>query len=154
LNEDDNTLHRDLQTQDEITSEFHRDPNDAEVALEDVLTRPAIHFFQKVQSFMGRISKIDPWHRSRGTVENETEVMLIAAQIGKDIRALWRQRPPHMDQAIARRLVPPLLSPSLSETVTRILMVCYANYNASFIHLHRVAYKSKFLSLLITIITE
>ena len=115
----------------------------AETILEDVLTRPASSFFQKVQSFMGRISRIDPWHRSRGTVDDETEVMIIAQKISKDIKALWDQRPALMDHAIACKLVPPLLSPSLANTLSRALMVCYANYHASFVHLHRVAYKSK-----------
>ncbi|OKL63637.1 hypothetical protein UA08_00265 [Talaromyces atroroseus] len=115
---------------------------DAETVLEDVLSRPAYSFFQKVQSFMGRISRIDPWHRSRGTVEDETEVMIIAQKISKDIKALWLQRPPLMDHAIACKLVPPFLSPSLANNLTRMLMVCYANYHACFVHLHRVAYKN------------
>jgi hypothetical protein len=39
-----------------------------EDVLFDTLYQPAFFFFQRIQSFMGRISKIDPWHRSRGTV--------------------------------------------------------------------------------------
>lgn len=39
-----------------------------EDVLFDTLYQPAFFFFQKIQSFMGRISKIDPWHRPRGTV--------------------------------------------------------------------------------------
>lgn len=104
--------------------------------------RPAYFFFQKVQLFMGRVSKIDPWHRRRRTVEDETEVMLIAAAINRDIKSLWQQRPPLMDHAVAGRLST-LLSPALAETITRTMRVFHANYYASFIHLHRVAYKSK-----------
>jgi hypothetical protein len=62
------------------------DDGDIEDILLQVLYQPGIMFFQKVQSFMGHISKIDPWHRSRGTVEDETEVMSIAATIASDLR--------------------------------------------------------------------
>lgn len=139
LNEDEINITEDIETPAEAADE---NMENAETVLEDILTRPAFSFFQKVQSFMGRISRIDPWHRSRGTVEDETEVMIIAQKISKDIKALWQQRPPLMDQAIAQKLTPPLLAPSLANTLTRALMVCYANYHASFVHLHRVAYKS------------
>ncbi|CRG87210.1 hypothetical protein PISL3812_04227 [Talaromyces islandicus] len=139
LNEDDINITEDIETPTEAADDSMEN---AEAVLEDILTRPAFSFFQKVQSFMGRISRIDPWHRSRGTVEDETEVMIIAQKISKDIKALWQQRPPLMDQAIAQKLAPPLLAPSLANTLTRALMVCYANYHACFVHLHRVAYKN------------
>jgi hypothetical protein len=140
LDEDDNNIPPDMESPPNTVD---GGLENAETILEDVLTRPASSFFQKVQSFMGRISRIDPWHRSRGTVDDETEVMIIAQKISKDIKALWHQRPPLMDHAIACKLVAPLLSPSLANTLSRALMVCYANYHASFVHLHRVAYKSK-----------
>ena len=68
--------------------------DDVEDMLFQVLYQPGIIFFQKVQSFMARISKIDPWHRSRGTVEDETEVMNIGSEIAADLRTLYEQRPP------------------------------------------------------------
>ena len=116
--------------------------DDVEDVLADVLQKPALRFFQKVQSFMGRISKIDQWHRRRGTVEDETEVMAIAADIRKDIQALYQQRPSLMDHAVAGRLQEPYLSRNLAIMMTRSLRTYLANYHASFIHLHRVAYKS------------
>ncbi|RAO71754.1 uncharacterized protein BHQ10_007766 [Talaromyces amestolkiae] len=139
LDEDDHNIPPDMESPPDTVE---GGLENAETILEDVLTRPASSFFQKVQSFMGRISRIDPWHRSRGTVDDETEVMIIAQKISKDIKALWHQRPSLMDHAVACKLVPPLLSPSLANTLSRALMVCYANYHASFVHLHRVAYKN------------
>ncbi|EED18146.1 C6 finger domain protein, putative [Talaromyces stipitatus ATCC 10500] len=139
LDEDDNNIPPDMESPPDTVDGGLENP---ETILEEVLTRPASSFFQKVQSFMGRISRIDPWHRSRGTVDDETEVMIIAQKISKDIKALWHQRPALMDHAIACKLVPPLLSPSLTNTLSRALMVCYANYHACFVHLHRVAYKT------------
>lgn len=109
--------------------------------LVDVIYQPGVVFYQKVQSFMGRVSKIDPWHRSRGTVEDETEVMAIAAQVSHDLHVLYGQRPPLMDHAVAGNLTDKHLSRSLAVATTRSFRTYLANYYACFIHLHRVAYR-------------
>ncbi|KAI1402132.1 fungal-specific transcription factor domain-containing protein [Hypoxylon fuscum] len=115
---------------------------DIEEVLFDILYQPGIVFFQKVQSFMGRISHQDPWHRRRGTVEDETEVMSVAAEISNDLRQLYEARPPLMDYAAAGLLVAPHISSILALTITRAFRTFLSNYHASRIHLHRVAYKS------------
>jgi hypothetical protein len=112
-----------------------------EDVLFDTLYQPGFLFFQRIQSFMGRISKIDPWHRSRGTVEDETAVMNIAAKISRDLGTLWDSRPPLMDYALNGKLTSAHISLSLVFTITRTFRTYFANYNASKIHLHRVAYK-------------
>ena len=121
-----------------------QDPADGDIedVLFQVLYQPGIVFFQKVQSFMGRISKVDPWHRSRGTVEDEVEVMNIGAAIAADLRALYDQRPPLMDYAVAGKLTEPHLSPHLAFALTRAFRTYLSNYYASKVHLHRVAYKT------------
>jgi len=119
----------------------HEGEADIEDVLFDALYQPGFFFFQRIQSFMGRISQIDPWHRSRGTVDDETEVMSIAAKISRDLGALWDARPPLMDYTLNGKLTPAHLSPSLVFTITRTFRTYFANYNASKIHLHRVAYK-------------
>jgi hypothetical protein len=90
---------------------------------------------------MGRITQIDQWHRERGTVEDETEVMAIASEIRRDYRRLYQQLHPILGQAISGSLSPPLLSPSLAASVTRKCRIAMANYHAIPIHLHRVAYR-------------
>lgn len=115
--------------------------SDMEDVLFQVLYHPGIVFFQKVQSFMGRISKIDPWHRSRGTVEDETEVMNIASQILNDLHKLYDDRPVLMDHAVAGRLTAPHVSANLAFSITRAFRTYLSNYHASKVHLHRVAYK-------------
>jgi len=117
------------------------DTSDAEVEeiLFDVLYHPGIVFYQKTQSFAGRITKLDPWHRSRGTVQDETEVMALGAQISKDLHALYSQRPALMDHAIAGDLENSLAR-NLAGALTRSFRTYLANYYASFLHLHRVAY--------------
>ncbi|KAI1461371.1 fungal-specific transcription factor domain-containing protein [Annulohypoxylon moriforme] len=115
---------------------------DIEEVLFDILYQPGIVFFQKVQSFSGRIAHLDPFHRHRGTVEDETEVMSIAAEISKDLRQLYEVRPPLMDFAAAGLLVAPHVSSNLALTISRAFRTFLSNYHASKIHLHRVAYKS------------
>ncbi|KAF4981874.1 hypothetical protein FZEAL_2394 [Fusarium zealandicum] len=120
----------------------HDPTDDIEDVLFQVLYQPGVVFYQKVQSFMGRISKIDPWHRSRGTVEDETEVMNIGAVIAADLRTLYEQRPPLMDYAVAGKLTEPHVSKHLAFVITRAFRTYLSNYYASKVHLHRVAYKS------------
>ncbi|KAJ3529361.1 hypothetical protein NM208_g9796 [Fusarium decemcellulare] len=120
----------------------HDATDDIEDVLFQVLYQPGVVFYQKVQSFMGRISKIDPWHRSRGTVEDETEVMNIGAVIAADLRTLYEQRPPLMDYAVAGKLTEPHVSKHLAFVITRAFRTYLSNYYASKVHLHRVAYKS------------
>ncbi|KAK8118023.1 uncharacterized protein PG998_006304 [Apiospora kogelbergensis] len=115
--------------------------DDIEDVLFQILYQPGILFFQKVQSFMGRISQIDPWHRSRGTVEDETEVMNLGTAISADLRYLYEQRPILMDHAVAGRLTAPHISAHLAHVITRSFRTYLANYYASKLHLHRVAYK-------------
>lgn len=115
---------------------------DIEDALFQVLYQPGIMFFQKVQSFMGRISKIDPWHRSRGTVDDETEVLNMGKAIAADLRTLYDSRPQLMDFAVAGRLTPPHVSAHLAFVITRAFRTYLSNYFASKVHLHRVAYKT------------
>jgi hypothetical protein len=117
---------------------------DAEIedALFQALYQPGAVFFQKVQSFMGRISKIDPWHRSRGTVADETEVMIVAAKITRDLDKLFHSRPRLMDYAAKGQLTPRHLSSHLAHTITRAFRTYASNFYASKVHLHRVAYKT------------
>jgi hypothetical protein len=113
-----------------------------EEILFDVLYHPGVIFYQKVQSFVGRVTKIDPWHRSRGTVDDETEVMAIAAEISTDLHSLYGHRPILMDHAVAGNLTEKHLAKNLASAITRSFRTYLANYYASFIHLHRVAYKN------------
>lgn len=114
---------------------------DIEDILFESLYQPGFVFFQKIQSFMGRISNIDPWHRSRGTVADETEVMRVADKISHDLGTLWEARPQLMDFTLTGQLSAPHVSASLAYTLTRTFRTFFANYHASRIHLHRVAYK-------------
>ncbi|RDK46540.1 hypothetical protein M752DRAFT_290039 [Aspergillus phoenicis ATCC 13157] len=116
--------------------------DETEGLLFQILCQSGIIFYQKVLGLMSRVAKIDPWHRSRGTVEDETEVMEVAKQITQDLLALYDSRPPLMDHAVEGRLTDQHLSPNLAFTLTRSFRTYLANYYATKIHLHRVAYKT------------
>lgn len=123
-----------------LTNEPETPDTEIEEILFDVLYHPGIVFYQKVQSFVGRITRIDPWHRSRGTVQDETDVMALASQISQDLHALYGQRPALMDHAVAGNLTEKHLAKDLAIALTRSFRTYLANYYASFLHLHRVAY--------------
>ncbi|KAH8764599.1 fungal-specific transcription factor domain-containing protein [Hyaloscypha finlandica] len=141
LSEIDDNLTQSSPASTEMTENNESSEANVEDVLFDTLYQPGFYFFQRIQSFMGRISKIDPWHRSRGTVDDETEVMNIAAKISRDLGTLWAMRPPLMDYALNGKLTSAHISSSLVFTITRTFRTYFANFNASKIHLHRVAYK-------------
>ena len=139
LNDTDDSL---FDASPAANSTFEPENLDTEIEeiLFDVLYHPGIVFYQKVQSFVGRITRIDPWHRSRGTVQDETEVMALAAAISSDLHSLYGQRPALMDHAVAGNLTEKHLAKNLAGALTRSFRTYLANYYASFLHLHRVAY--------------
>lgn len=115
--------------------------SEIEEILFDILYTPGLIFYQRVQSIMARVSNIDPWHRTRGTVSDETEVMATAARILADLRALESQRPALMDHAVAGSLSEKHVAKDIAISITRSYRTYWANYEAGFIHLHRVAHK-------------
>ncbi|KAK1057796.1 hypothetical protein LTR74_013868 [Friedmanniomyces endolithicus] len=126
---------------DEVPSDPSPGGNTVEDILFDVLYAPGLAFYQRVQSIMARVSNIDPWHRARGTVSDETEVMAVAANITNDLRTLEAQRPALMDHAVTGALTEQHIAHDIAAAITRSYRVYWANYQAGHIHLHRVAYK-------------
>lgn len=84
-----------------LVNDQDADPSDSDVVailetedtLYNSLNRLAYNFYLQVLTFSGRIAQLDPWHRSRGTVADEFEVMCAADKIVKDLGALWTRRP-------------------------------------------------------------
>lgn len=68
--------------------------------------------------------------------------MNIGAVIAADLRTLYEQRPPLMDYAVAGKLTEPHVSKHLAFVITRAFRTYLANFHASKVHLHRVAYKT------------
>lgn len=103
------------------------------------LNRQAYKFYLQVLGFSGRIASLDKWHRSRGTVDDELEVMLAAKKLKQDLHALWARRPAIIDLAIGGELQK-YVARDLSTKLQHHLRTYAANFFACFIHLQRVAY--------------
>jgi hypothetical protein len=103
------------------------------------LNRQAYQFYLQVLNFSGRIARLDKWHRSRGTAEDELEVMLAAKNLKQDLNALWARRPAIIDLAHDKN-IQKYIAPGLSNKVQHHLRTYTANFFACFIHLQRVAY--------------
>lgn len=106
-----------------------------------MLCQPGIAFFQEVQTITGRITRIAHHHRSRGSVEDETEVMAIAAEILRDLSALYDRRPALMDHAVSGNIRGDALAEPLASAVVRSFQTYLANYYVCYVHLHRVAHR-------------
>ena len=106
-----------------------------------MLCQPGIEFFQEVQTITGRITRIAHFHRSRGSVEDETEVMAIAADVLKDLSSLYDWRPALMDHAAAGNISSDTLAEPLASAIVRSFQTYLANFYVCYIHLHRVAHR-------------
>jgi hypothetical protein len=104
------------------------------------LNNPAYNFYLEVITFSGRIARLDPWHRSRGSVSDEFEVMTAGQTIIKDLEALWKRRPETIDLLDQYGKLRLCLSEALASKLQEHLWTYCANYYACFIHLQRVAY--------------
>ncbi|KAK9452836.1 fungal-specific transcription factor domain-containing protein [Dipodascopsis uninucleata] len=110
-------------------------------ALYDLIIQPGIAFFQKTQSYMRRICFVDMWHRPRGSVADEIEVIRIAESISHDLRLLWDLRPQLIDYCLEGKMTSLQLSPTIFKSIERNYRVYACAYYAALIHLHRIAYK-------------
>ena len=121
-----------------------RDRNVSRPEVEDILfnslNRQAYNFYIQVLDFSGRIARLDKWHRSRGSVQDEMEVMLAADKIVRDLNALWTRRPAIIDLADQSDQLRQYMATSLATKIEHHLRTYTANFYACFIHLQRVAY--------------
>lgn len=106
----------------------------------DAVVGPAFRFFVKAQQVIRRIVWIDLHHRSRGTLSDEFEVLQIAHKVGADLETLWNCRPPVLDVYERSEELLHTLSQPVALEVCRVFRQYIANFLASFIYLHRVAF--------------
>ncbi|RMJ24778.1 C6 finger domain protein [Aspergillus sp. HF37] len=106
----------------------------------DAIVGPAFRFFVKAQHIIRRIVCIDLHHRSRGTLSDEFEVLQIAHKVGADLEALWNWRPTVLDVYDRPEELFDTLSQPVALEVCRIFRQYVANFLATFIYLHRVAF--------------
>lgn len=106
----------------------------------EAITGPVFRFFVQATQVIRRIVCIDLHHRSRGTLSDEFEVLQIAHEVGADLEALWNHRPRVLDIYDRPEELFDTLNPHLAIEVCQIFKQYMANFLASFIYLHRVAF--------------
>lgn len=106
----------------------------------EALVGPAFGFFLQTQQVIRRIVCIDLHHRSRGTVDDEFEVLQIAHRVGADLETQWQRRPRVVDLYDHPERVEGSLQPAVADELCRTFRQYVANFLAIFIYLHRVAF--------------
>ena len=115
--------------------------SNAEDILFNCINHSAYNFYVQTLDFAGRIAHLDRWHRPRGSVADELEVMTAAEQIVKDLDALWARRPEILDFAAQdNEVLGKYLSPRITNNVESHLRTYVANFYACFVHIQRAAY--------------
>lgn len=116
-------------------------PVDAEETLFNCINHSAYNFYVEVLDFAGRIAQLDRWHRSRGSVADELEVMQAAQEILNDLDSLWNRRPAILDLASGQhnQLIRHL-SNRLAKNVLMNLRTYVANFYACLIHVQRALF--------------
>ena len=138
----------DTSEQDDLNNETSQSLTGASNPEEDVedilfhtLNHPAYNFYLQVLDFAGRIAHLDKWHRPRGSVADELEVMTAAGKIVEDLDALWARRPQILNLASqVNGRIGIHLSPKIATDVESHLRTYVANYYACFVHLQRAVY--------------
>jgi hypothetical protein len=111
---------------------------DAEEILFNCINHSAYNFYVQVLDFAGRIAHLDRWHRPRGLIADELEVMQAAQEILDDLDKLWSRRPAILNLANDQhdQLVRHL-SARLAKNVQTNLRTYVANFYACFVHVQR-----------------
>ena len=108
----------------------------------NAINQPAFVFFMKAQQFGRRIARIDRWHRRRGSLEDEYEVLQIAHKIEADMESLWRDRPAVLDIYDKCEELKGILNPRTARQTVKAFRQYVAGFEAQFIYLYRVAYNA------------
>lgn len=114
--------------------------HDAGYLVHETLVGPAFRFFLQTQQVIRRIVCIDLHHRSRGTVDDEFEVLQIAHRVGADLETQWQRRPRVVDLYDHPERLEGSLQPDVADELCRTFRQYVANFLAIFIYLHRVAF--------------
>ena len=115
--------------------------SDTEEILFNCINHSAYNFYVQVLDFAGRIARSDRWHRPRGSVADELEVMQAAQKILDDLDTLWGQRPGILDlvgkehDQLTRHL-----SDRLAKNVQTHIRNFVANFYACYVHVQRALF--------------
>lgn len=106
----------------------------------NILLQPAFEFHMTSQAFSRRIGCHDRHHRSRGTPEDELEVMNVCMGFEVELQELWRRRPGilNLDASQLKEFV----SEDIAKRLEQLFSVYIATFWTHFIYIQRVAFWS------------
>lgn len=105
------------------------------------LNKEPFHFYLHLEQFTRRIIAIDRWHRPRGSLSDELEVLQTGKQIEADLDAHWSSRPALMDQAIYPDNLSSVIREPLAKRLCESIRQYLAHFHAHRVYLHRVAFR-------------
>lgn len=111
----------------------------AEIAY-DALHEPAYKFFMRSQFLILRIIALDPYHRSRGPLDDELQVLQLGQRLRGELRDQWLKRPSVLGVLSDTEGLQEVLHPRVAGKIIRGFRSFVANFHAVRIFLHRVVF--------------
>lgn len=111
----------------------------AEIAY-DALYEPAYKLFMRCQSFIPRIIALDLYHRPRGPLDDELEVLQLGQRLRRELQNLWLKRPRCLGVLSDTGGLQEVLHPRVAVKIIRSFRSFVANFHAIRIFLHRVVF--------------
>lgn len=110
-------------------------------AIYNALNTDPFRFYLKTGQFTHRIVQIDKWHRPRGTLNDELEVLQIGKQIDADLDSHWRARPRLLDKAVYPESLASVVQGPLARRLCGTIRQYLVHFHAHRVYLHRVAFR-------------
>lgn len=104
----------------------------------NILLHPAFEFHITSQAFSRRIGSYDRHHRSRGTPEDEREVMNACMGFEEELQELWKRRPGVL--SLNAEQLGQFVSRDIATRLERLFSIYIATFWAHFVYIHRVAF--------------
>ena len=109
---------------------------DPEGSSYDLLSEPVIEFHRHVQEVSSRAADLLHYHRSRTTVEDQTEASEVASRLEAEMQAMWEHRPWILRLSFAQ--LRGHFAPSIAEPLKELCGLCVASYFAEIVALGRI----------------
>lgn len=104
----------------------------------DCLLQPALEFHIISLGYLRKVTLHQHHQRSRGTVEDEFDVVTACGHFESELLDMWARRPTILDIKSAELIK--VVSQSVAKSLLRTLCVYVATFWSHFLHLHRTAW--------------
>ena len=104
----------------------------------NILLHPAFEFHMTSQAYSRRIGCYDRHHRTRGTPEDESEVMNACMSFEEELQELWKKRPGVL--GLSAEQLGNFVSRDIAARLEQLFSVYIATFWNHFVYIHRVAF--------------